>query len=120
MACKQGDTHRQSAVDQDGERSGRTMGTEQILKNGCCGAVILWQSVVRNESLHRLHLAAQSTDTWLAFVLVARSISRHGCSRSPEYANLRGGQEYQRPDGSGGLVRLGIELYLFNLIAMGS
>ncbi|MET3105238.1 protein ImuA [Oxalobacteraceae bacterium GrIS 2.11] len=39
--------------------------TEQILKNGCCGAVILWQSNVRNESLRRLHLAAQSTDTWL-------------------------------------------------------
>jgi len=39
--------------------------TEQILKNGCGGAVILWQSNVRNESLRRLHLAAQSTDTWL-------------------------------------------------------
>lgn len=39
--------------------------TEQILKNGCCGAVILWQTNVRTESLRRLHLAAQSTDTWL-------------------------------------------------------
>ena len=38
---------------------------EQILKNGCCGAVILWQTHIRNESLRRLHLAAQSTDTWL-------------------------------------------------------
>jgi protein ImuA len=38
---------------------------EQILKNGCCGAVILWQANVRNESLRRLHLAAQSADTWL-------------------------------------------------------
>lgn len=38
--------------------------TEQILKNGCCGAVILWQSNIRNESLRRLHLAAQTTDTW--------------------------------------------------------
>ncbi|PRC93847.1 translesion DNA synthesis-associated protein ImuA [Solimicrobium silvestre] len=38
---------------------------EQILKNGCCGAVILWQGNVRTESLRRLHLAAQSTDTWL-------------------------------------------------------
>ncbi len=37
---------------------------EQILKNGCCGAVILWQANVRTESLRRLHLAAQSTDTW--------------------------------------------------------
>lgn len=39
--------------------------TEQILKHGCCGAVILWQSQVRNEALRRLHLAAQTTDTWL-------------------------------------------------------
>lgn len=39
--------------------------TEQILKNGCCGAVILWQTNIRTESLRRLHLAAQSTDTWL-------------------------------------------------------
>lgn len=38
--------------------------TEQILKNGSCGAVILWQSNVRAESLRRLNLAAQSTDTW--------------------------------------------------------
>jgi len=37
---------------------------EQMLKNGCCGAVILWQTHVRTESLRRLHLAAQSTDTW--------------------------------------------------------
>jgi protein ImuA len=39
--------------------------TEQILKNGSCGAVILWQANVRTESLRRLHLAAQSTNTWL-------------------------------------------------------
>ncbi|MBX9794146.1 MAG: translesion DNA synthesis-associated protein ImuA [Burkholderiaceae bacterium] len=38
---------------------------EQILKNGSCGAVMLWQSNVRAESLRRLNLAAQSTDTWL-------------------------------------------------------
>jgi protein ImuA len=38
--------------------------TEQILKNGSCGAVILWQTNVRAESLRRLSLAAQSTDTW--------------------------------------------------------
>ena len=38
---------------------------EQILKHGCCGAVIVWQSHIRNEALRRLHLAAQSTDTWL-------------------------------------------------------
>jgi len=38
---------------------------EQILKNGSCGAVLLWQSNVRPEALRRLNLAAQSTDTWL-------------------------------------------------------
>lgn len=39
--------------------------TEQILRNGSCGAVVLWQPNVRTESLRRLNLAAQSTDTWL-------------------------------------------------------
>ncbi|MET3133988.1 protein ImuA [Oxalobacteraceae bacterium GrIS 1.11] len=38
---------------------------EQILKNGSCGAVILWDHHVRAESLRRLNLAAQSTDTWV-------------------------------------------------------
>jgi protein ImuA len=41
---------------------------EQVLKNGSCGAVILWQANVRAESLRRLNLAAQSTDTWLWLV----------------------------------------------------
>jgi len=39
--------------------------TEQILKNGSCGGVILWQTNVRPESLRRLNLAAQSAETWL-------------------------------------------------------
>ena len=38
--------------------------TEQILKNGSCGAVILWQTNIRAESLRRLNLAAQSSETW--------------------------------------------------------
>ncbi len=42
--------------------------TEQMLKNGSCGAVILWQTNVRPESLRRLNLAAQSTDTWFWFI----------------------------------------------------
>lgn len=41
---------------------------EQILKNGSCGAVVIWQANVRPESLRRLNLAAQSTDTWLWLV----------------------------------------------------
>jgi len=38
--------------------------TEQTLKSGNCGAVILWQTNIRSESLRRLNLAAQTTDTW--------------------------------------------------------
>jgi protein ImuA len=40
---------------------------EQILTNGSCGAVLLWQTNVRPDALRRLHLAAQSADTciWL-------------------------------------------------------
>jgi len=36
---------------------------EQILRAGSCGALLCWQSQVRNESLRRLHLAAQSGAT---------------------------------------------------------
>ncbi|MDE2430154.1 MAG: translesion DNA synthesis-associated protein ImuA [Burkholderiales bacterium] len=38
---------------------------EQILKNGSCGAIILWLNNVRIERLRRLNLAAQSADTCL-------------------------------------------------------
>lgn len=41
---------------------------EQILKNGACGAMVLWQANVRPESLRRLNLAAQGTDTWIWLV----------------------------------------------------
>lgn len=36
---------------------------EQILRADSCGALLCWQSHVRNESLRRLHLAAQSGTT---------------------------------------------------------
>lgn len=36
---------------------------EQILRAGTCGALLLWQQHVRNESLRRLQLAAKSADT---------------------------------------------------------
>jgi protein ImuA len=39
--------------------------TEQILKNGSCGAVVLWQKDIRTEALRRLNLIAQGADTWL-------------------------------------------------------
>jgi protein ImuA len=40
---------------------------EQVLRNGSCGAVLLWQKNIRSEALRRLNLAAQTTDTtfWL-------------------------------------------------------
>ncbi|QGZ39177.1 protein ImuA [Pseudoduganella flava] len=36
---------------------------EQVLRSGCCGALLLWQQHVRGEALRRLHLAAQSSET---------------------------------------------------------
>jgi protein ImuA len=35
---------------------------EQVLRSGCCGALLLWQNHARGETLRRLHLAAQSGD----------------------------------------------------------
>jgi protein ImuA len=46
---------------------------EQILRNGSCGAVLLWQTHVRSESLRRLHLAAQESETtfWMVRPIAA-------------------------------------------------
>lgn len=38
--------------------------TEQILKNGRCGAVVFWQNHICSESLRRLNLAAEGAETW--------------------------------------------------------
>ncbi len=57
--------------------------TEQILKNGSCGAVVFWQNNIRTESLRRLALAAQSTETWFWLL---RPMS---CSSEPSPAPLR-------------------------------
>jgi protein ImuA len=49
---------------------------EQLLSTGdCCGALVMWQSQVRVESLRRLHLIAQSSDSyfWVVRPLAARS-----------------------------------------------
>lgn len=43
-----------------GKSSDALWAAEQILRSGCCGAVLLWQQNVRSEALRRLHLAAQS------------------------------------------------------------
>ncbi|WP_251865278.1 translesion DNA synthesis-associated protein ImuA [Achromobacter sp. Marseille-Q4962] len=57
--------------------------TEQILKNGSCGAVLCWLPQVRPESLRRLHLAAQAGD--LFFVALRPA----GAARSATPAGLR-------------------------------
>ena len=36
---------------------------EQVLKSGSCGALLFWQTQIRNESLRRLCLAAQAGET---------------------------------------------------------
>jgi protein ImuA len=50
-------------------RSTRTADTlwaaEQVLRSGSCGALLLWQTHARPESLRRLHLAAQQGETLL-------------------------------------------------------
>ena len=35
---------------------------EQVLRNGSCGALLLWQGAMRSEALRRLHMAAQASD----------------------------------------------------------
>jgi protein ImuA len=46
---------------------------EQILRNGSCGALLLWQNQTRPEALRRLHLAAQAANTvfWMLRPLAA-------------------------------------------------
>lgn len=41
---------------------------EQVLRSGSCGALLFWTNQVRNDSLRRLHLAAQGGET-LFFML---------------------------------------------------
>jgi len=60
---------------------------EQLLKNGCFGAVVLWQSNVRPEALRRLNLAAQSADTW--FWLIRPLAAAADASPSPLRIALR-------------------------------
>jgi protein ImuA len=54
---------------------------EQILRNGSCGALLLWQTQVRPEALRRLHLAAQATET--AFWTFRPLASQQDASPSP-------------------------------------
>ncbi|WP_459906520.1 translesion DNA synthesis-associated protein ImuA [Caballeronia sp. HLA56] len=41
---------------------------ERVLSAGTCGALLFWQQHIRAESLRRLHLAAQSTETLLVLI----------------------------------------------------
>jgi protein ImuA len=60
---------------------------EQILRNGGCGALLLWQTQARPESLRRLHLAAQDTD--MLFWMMRSLACAHDTSPSPLRLGLR-------------------------------
>ena len=60
---------------------------EQTLRSGVCGAVLLWLSQVRQESLRRLHLAAQSGEA-LFYVLRPLSAAQDA-SPAPLRLSLR-------------------------------
>lgn len=57
--------------------------TEQILKNGSCGAVLLWQAQthIRPEALRRLHLLAQAQSTY--FFMLRPISAQHNSSPAP-------------------------------------
>ena len=56
---------------------------EQILRSGGCGVVMLWQQHIRAESLRRLLLAAQTSET---LFVVMRPLA---CAQDPSPAPLR-------------------------------
>jgi protein ImuA len=60
---------------------------EQILRNGSCGALLLWQTQIRSEALRRLHLAAQATQTM--FWMLRPLASAQDASPSPLRLALR-------------------------------
>jgi len=60
---------------------------EQILRNGSCGAVLLWQTQVHANALRRLHLAAQETAT--AFWVIRPLANAQHASPSPLRLVLR-------------------------------
>ncbi len=60
---------------------------EQILRSGCCGALLLWQQHVRSEALRRLHLAAQSSET--LFCLMRPLAAAQDASPAPLRLALR-------------------------------
>ena len=65
------------------KHSDQLWSAEQILKNGSCGALLLWQTQIKTEVLRRLHLMAQKSQT-LFFVI--RPLN---AAQSPSPAILR-------------------------------
>ncbi|SUV68708.1 Uncharacterized conserved protein [Bordetella avium] len=55
--------------------------TEQVLKHASCTALLCWLPQVRPESLRRLHLAAQASDT--LFFVLRPAQAAHGASPAP-------------------------------------
>lgn len=60
---------------------------EQILRSGCCGALLMWQKQARGETLRRLHLAAQSGET--LFCLLRPLAAAQEASPAPLRLSLR-------------------------------
>ena len=60
---------------------------EQVLRSASCGAVLLWQQHIRSESLRRLHLAAQTGDTF--FCLMRPLATAQDASPAPLRLALR-------------------------------
>ncbi len=60
---------------------------EQVLRNGSCGALIVWQRQIRMEALRRLHLAAQASDA--VFWIVRPLAAAHEPSPAPLRLALR-------------------------------
>lgn len=60
---------------------------EQILRSGCCGALLMWQKHARGETLRRLHLAAQSGET--LFCLLRPLAAAQEASPAPLRLSLR-------------------------------
>ena len=60
---------------------------EQVLRAGCCGALLFWVNQVRADSLRRLHLAAQAGET--LFFVLRPMFAEHDTSPAPLRLALR-------------------------------
>lgn len=64
------------------KRAGDALWTaDQVLRSGTFGALLLWQDHVRNQTLRRLHLAAQESDT--LFIVVRPLAAAQQSSPAP-------------------------------------